>query len=143
MDCGNADPNIVNGADPGEPPVAQPQVDDSTYHTWHTADAWRADIAALGALPNAVCKLSGIMSRVKEGWTAETLLPTINHCIESFGVNRVMIAGDWPLVTLGAGGTTTYRDWVGVVRKALAPLSLSDQRKILSGNATRVYSLGL
>ena len=139
--CGNADPTVVNGADPGEPPVPQPQTDDATYHTWHTAEGWKKDITALAACPNVVCKLSGIISRVKEGWSAQTLLPTLNYCIDAFGADRCMFGGDWPLCTLGAGGTTSYADWARVIRLAVAPRSMAEQRKILYENAVRVYGL--
>ena len=52
-----------------------------------------------------------------------------------------MFGGDWPLCTLGAGGTTSYADWARVIRLAVAPRSMAEQRKILYQNAVRVYGL--
>ena len=93
--CGNADPHIVNGEkNPGD------ENDGSPF--WHTYKGWKEDIAALGALPNTVCNISGIVARAQEGWDAETLAPTINHCLDSFGEERVIFGGDWPVCLLGA-----------------------------------------
>jgi L-fuconolactonase len=139
--CGNADPNVVNGGDPGPPPVPQPQAGDGTYHTWHTRDGWLTGIGQVAAEPNTVCKLSGIISRVRVGWTPATLLPTLCHCLEAFGPERCMFGGDWPLCTLGADGTTTFADWVGVAREAVAGLAPAEQALVLSGTAARVYGL--
>ncbi len=47
-------------------------------------------MSALAASPNTVCKLSGIVARAQAGWNAETLAPTINHCLDVFGSERVV-----------------------------------------------------
>jgi L-fuconolactonase len=142
--CGNADPSVVAGDDPGQPPVPQPQTEDSTYHTWHTKDGWEAAMRAIAALPNTVCKLSGIMSRLKPASSpADSLGPTINFCMDVFGEDRCMFGGDWPLVTLGADGTTTYALWVKTLQAVLSARSVTPetQHKIFSLNAKRVYGL--
>ena len=85
--CGNADPHIVNGEkDLGG------EHDGSS--SWHTSNGWREDIAAPEALPNTFCKISGIVARAQEGWDAETLAPTINYCLDSFGEERVIFGGE-------------------------------------------------
>ena len=61
--------------------------------------------------------------------------------IDAFTADRCMFGGDWPLCTLGAGGTTSYADWARVIRLAVAPRSMAEQRKILYENAVRVYGL--
>ncbi len=82
--CGNADPHIVNGEkDLGD------EHDGSPF--WHTAKGWKEDISALGDLPNTFCKISGIVARAQKGWDAETLAPTINHCLDNFGEERVIL----------------------------------------------------
>ena len=73
--------------------------------------------------------------------SAQTLLPTLNFCITAFGADRCMFGGDWPLCTLGAGGATSYADWARVIRLAVASRSMAEQRKIMYGNAVRVYGL--
>ena len=90
--CGNADPQIVSGD--VEPDLENPFS--------HDRQQWMDDMQALGAHDNVVCKLSGIVARAPQGWTAETLAPTVEHCIASFGADGAVFGGDWPVCTLGA-----------------------------------------
>ena len=41
------------------------------------------------------CKISGIVARAEAGWNTDTLAPTVNACLDSFGVDRVVFGGDW------------------------------------------------
>ena len=122
--CGNADPSIVNGA-------AAHDADS------HGKAQWEGDIGALGQCENAVCKISGIIARVTEGWTADTLAPTVNHCLDSFGPDRVVFGGDWPVCTLGA----SFGEWAQALREILAGRSEQEQAQLLAGNAERLYGL--
>ena len=124
--CGNADPDIVAGtAGPEEGPFA------------HTAGQWRDGISALGQRTNVVCKISGIVARVTEGWSAELLAPTVDHCLDAFPPDRVVFGGDWPVCTLGA----SLGEWVQALRRIIASRSEEDQRALLHGNAARLYRL--
>ena len=128
--CGNADPYIVNREkDPGD------ENDGSPF--WHTYKGWKEDIAALGALPNTVCKISGIVARAQEGWNAETLAPTINHCLDSFGEERVIFGGDWPVCLLGA----QLNQWVAAYREILSKRSEIFQKNAMYSNAIQLYQL--
>ena len=90
--CGNADPQIVNGAAEHDP--ANPFS--------HTKEQWQGDIATLAVREHVVCKISGIIARAPAGWSADTLAPTVNHCLDSFGPDRVVFGGDWPVCNFGA-----------------------------------------
>jgi L-fuconolactonase len=125
--CGNADPQIVNGA-------VEPDADSPFAHT---REQWLEDIEALGENDNVVCKLSGIVARAPEDWTSDFLAPTIDHCIESFGVDGVIFGGDWPVCTL----TTSLGQWVAAMRQIISGRSELDQQKILHDNAARLYGL--
>lgn len=126
--CGNADPYIV--ADPNAPSTAAPGS--------HTRQQWMDDIKALADRTNVVCKISGIIARARPGnWTASDLAPTINHCLDSFGPDRVVFGGDWPVCTLGA----PYSSWVNALQIVIATRSEVDQRKLLSENAQRIYQV--
>ena len=126
--CGNADPYIVSGAaehDPENP-------------SSHTRQQWLDDMATLAQRDNVVCKISGIVARARaDGWTAADLAPTIDHCLDSFGPDRVVFGGDWPVCTLGA----TYAEWAAALRQVIANRSEEDQRKLLHDNAVRIYKL--
>lgn len=124
--CGNADPNIIAGAaGPESGPFA------------HTAGQWRDGISALGQQPNVVCKISGIVARVTEGWSADLLAPTVDHCLDAFPPDRVVFGGDWPVCTLGA----SLGEWVQALRRIIASRCDDDQGALLHGNAARLYRL--
>ena len=97
---------------------------------------WRKGIVTLASSENIVCKLSGFgMSDNK--WSVESIRPLILHCIDNFGVDRVVFASNWPVDSLWS----SYGD----VRKAhsliIANFSAEDQQAMLSGNAERLYRI--
>ena len=125
--CGNADPQIVNGAAEHDP--ANPFS--------HTKEQWQGDIATLGAREHVVCKISGIVARAPAGWSADTLAPTVNHCLDSFGPDRVVFGGDWPVCNFGA----SLGAWVAALREIVSGRPEEEQAKLLAGNAERLYGL--
>src|ERR1022692_2689713 len=98
---------------------------------------WQRDMERLARLTNVVCKVSGIVVQARERWTAVDLAPVINHTLTTFGVERVMFAGDWPVCTLKA----TYRQWVEALRTIVRNRSAEDNHKLFHDNAVRVYGL--
>jgi predicted TIM-barrel fold metal-dependent hydrolase len=101
------------------------------------ADVWRRDIAALAERKNIVCKISGIIARVPKEWSAADLAPIVNHCLDSFGPDRVVFGSDWPVCLGGA----SLREWVVALREIIAERPIEQQRKLLSQNAERIYRL--
>ena len=98
---------------------------------------WQRDIATLAKLPNVVAKISGIVVQARERWTADDLAPVINHTMNSFGPDRVMFAGDWPVCTL----RSTYRQWVEALRAIVRNRPAEEQRKLFHDNAMKYYGL--
>jgi predicted TIM-barrel fold metal-dependent hydrolase len=100
--------------------------------------AWRRDIGRLAQCKNLVCKVSGIVVTARANkWTADDLAPFVNHVLESFGPDRVMFGGDWPVCTLRA----TYRQWVEALRNIVRNRSAEQQRKLFHDNAVAFYGL--
>ena len=129
--CGNADPKAFF-------PPAKTKGSDRRGVASHRADQWRRDLDRLTKRPNVVCKISGIVARApKESWTPDDLAPIINHCLDTFGPERVVFGGDWPVCTRVA----TFRQWVSALRDVIGSRSEADQRKLLSENAVRFYGL--
>ena len=95
--------------------------------------AWAASFAALAALPNTVCKLSGILGEAP----AERLRPYFDLALEAFGPQRLMFGSDWPVSTLQA----TYRDVVTRALALTASLSKPEQAAILADTARAVYGM--
>ena len=125
--CGNADPLVVSGA-------RESAADDPFEHG---REQWQRDMAALGQRENVVCKVSGIVARVPAEWSAQDLAPTVDHCLDSFGPDRVVFGGDWPVCTLGA----PLSAWATALREIIADRSEAEQLKLLHDNAARLYRL--
>lgn len=101
-------------------------------------DPWRDDLTRLAALPNVVCKLSGLTTEADHrGWTPDGLRPYLDHALRRFGPERCLVGSDWPVATLA----TTYDRWFDVVLERLAGLSAGERRAVLSDNAVRIYGL--
>jgi L-fuconolactonase len=103
--------------------------------------AWIGDIRRLAALPNTVCKLSGILGEPPPSQAASSpvahLVPYYDTVLSAFGPDRLMFGSDWPPCTLSA----TYAEVVGAARALTAALSPAEQSAIFSGTACRVYQL--
>lgn len=100
--------------------------------------SWRADIDRLARRTNLVCKVSGIVASAAPGpWTHDDLAPIINHVLDTFGPDRVMFGGDWPVCTRAA----TYRQWVEALRTIVRDRGEGEQRKLFHDNAHAFYHL--
>ncbi len=98
---------------------------------------WRKGIERLAELPNVNCKISGIITRFGKDWTTEKIAPYILYCIEKFGMDRLVYAGDWPFV-LRAG---SYKSWSSAFEKITDQFSDEELHKIYHKNADRIYRL--
>ena len=99
-------------------------------------DPWREHLRALAALPNVVCKLSGLVTEADHAhWTAAQLAPYVAHLLETFGPSRLLFGGDWPVARLAS----SYPRWLATARVFTAHLAVAEQAAIFSGNAARVY----
>ncbi len=125
--CGNADPVAFFATGRTPPRAAQ-----------HSAEQWKRDIGKLAAKSNVICKISGIVSRVPgTPLKAEDLAPIINHCLDSFGPDRVVFAGDWPVCLRGM----PLRDWFNLLKEVVAHRPETDRRKLFRDNAVKFYDL--
>lgn len=99
---------------------------------------WKRHIRELSELPNVMCKLSGVTTEADhENWTREQLRPYIDHVIESFGFNRIMYGGDWPVAELAG----KYTDWIGVLDWATSGCTPEEKRKLFRDNGILAYRL--
>ena len=105
-------------------------------------DQYRADIKDLARHKNLVIKLSDLPVEADlENWTEADLRPYIEATLETFGPDRTIYGGDYPVCLLA----TTMTQWVDVLDRAFADLGLSETetRKIYRDNANAFYRLGL
>lgn len=103
-------------------------------------EPWRADIRRLAALDNVMCKISGVIAyRDPAHGTTDDLRPYVEHCIASFGWERVVWGSDWPICTR----TADLAGWVAATHDLLAGCSAGEKAALLSRNAERIYLRGI
>jgi L-fuconolactonase len=103
-------------------------------------EPWSTRIAAMAALSNVACKLSGLVTEARHpGWTVEDLAPYVARLVELFGPARLLFGSDWPVCTLAA----SYHSVLGATSTCLARAGLGEPERadVLAGTATRVYGL--
>jgi predicted TIM-barrel fold metal-dependent hydrolase len=102
-------------------------------------DPWRGYINQLAALPNVACKISGVVAYCAPGnGTTAAVRPYVEHCIESFGWDRVVWGGDWPVCTV----TASLRQWVAITQEIVAGASDGERHRLFHENAERIYGIG-
>jgi L-fuconolactonase len=108
----------------GKPPIAS-----------GAREPWTSDVRALAALPNTVCKLSGMVTEADPvSWTVADLRPYADVVLEAFGPQRLMFGSDWPVCTLAA----PYGQVLATAQELTGP---DDRTHIFEATATRVYDL--
>ena len=102
-------------------------------------EPWLTQIRQLAALPNVVCKISGLLTEADwERWQPEQILWYASQAAEAFGPHRILFGSDWP-VCEAAGG---FEKWFRVAQALAAPWSSSERESFFYRNAERVYRLG-
>ncbi len=66
------------------------------------------------------------------------LAPIINHTMDSFGPDRVMFGGDWPVCLLGV---EKYTDWATALMAVVKDRTEEQQKKLFHDNAVKFYGL--
>lgn len=98
---------------------------------------WLEALRRLAGHDNVVCKLSGLATEIDADTPQPLVIALLREALDVFGPERCLYGGDWPVMTLA----TSYGNWLGLVREALAvyPPTVSDA--VLHTNAQRVYRL--
>lgn len=99
--------------------------------------AWAESMAALGALPNVWCKVSGGSAARLMVRDPDAIKRVVAGVREWFGDTRLVFGSDWPVCTLSASYDETLRRW----QELLADLAPPDREATFRGNAQRVYRL--
>ncbi|MFG2126977.1 amidohydrolase family protein [Streptomyces sp. NPDC048751] len=111
----------------GKPPIAS-----------GTREPWATAVRALAALPNTVCKLSGMVTEADHAhWTVHDLRPYADTVLEAFGPARLMFGSDWPVCTLAA----TYAEVLSTAGRLTQELSPDERTLLFETTAARVYDL--
>ena len=112
----------------GKPPIGS----DSRQPWWDL-------IAASAASPNVFGKVSGLYSSVGDpgDWTIDAIAPFFDHALASFGPERLMYGGDWP-ISVVAGGYT--RVWTAL-RALVDRLDPPARERVLGATAAEFYRI--
>ncbi|OPZ27857.1 MAG: Amidohydrolase [Lentisphaerae bacterium ADurb.BinA184] len=99
---------------------------------------WAGNMCELAALPNAWCKLSGLVNEAAwKRWTVAGLRPYIDGAVAAFGFDRLFYGGDWPVCTQASA----YRSWVEALHEAVGGCTALERRKLFHDNAEAFYRL--
>jgi L-fuconolactonase len=104
-------------------------------------DGWAARLAALAACENVALKVSvGIDVLTSwSAWEPAALAPVVERAVAAFGPQRLMLASNWPVVTLRADYPTAMSDLdAAVVASGVDAAGLAGVR---GGTAMRWYRL--
>ncbi|MEP6876102.1 MAG: amidohydrolase family protein [Burkholderiales bacterium] len=115
--------------------AAKPQIAGAAWQ-----QPWQRDIAALAALPNVSCKLSGLLTEAGDAPNDATLQPAVVHLFETFGAERLMWGSDWPVLKLAG----EYADWFAMAQRlcsARLGFDAAALNAVFGGNACRFYKL--
>lgn len=96
---------------------------------------WRLGMVRIAALPNVVCKVSGIIAYGGPHWSVDTLRPYFETVIALFGWDRVVWGSDFPVCTQHG----SLRAWVEATHALLDGCSDDEKSRLLHRNAERVY----
>jgi L-fuconolactonase len=98
--------------------------------------SWAKHIRLLAERDHVCCKLSGLVTEVRDAeWDSELLQPYFDTVLDAFGANRVLFGSDWPVCLL----RSEYDQWLQVVSSMIAPLTATEQAAIMGENAARIY----
>ncbi|GAA2725234.1 amidohydrolase family protein [Cellulomonas aerilata] len=102
------------------------------------AQRWAQQLRDVAAAPSTVAKMSGLELAWGGAGAQEAVRPFLQHALDCFGSDRLMLGSDWPVSTLRGD----YADVMGGLRAALDRLTPQEQTAIRSGTAQRVYGTG-
>lgn len=101
-------------------------------------DSWMHNMFRLAQNPQVYCKISGMVTEATDyNWSKDEFIPFLDLVFEAFGVDRIMYGSDWPVCLLAA----EYKEQLAIVESYISKLSVSEQEKIMGGNASVFYRL--
>ena len=101
-------------------------------------EPWRSQMADLAALPNVICKISGLVTEADwENWEPDDVLWYARTAAEIFGPERIMFGSDWPVNEVAGG----YMRWFRLAQELSAGWTPEHRDRFFAANAERVYRL--
>lgn len=110
-----------------KPPIAAKEI-----------EPWASSMKEIASFSNVYTKLSGLNTASDlENWTVADWQPYVDLMVETFGVERIMMGGDWPVIVLGNTYVEVWKAQLEVIDK----LSSDQKAWLKSKTAKSVYNL--
>lgn len=105
------------------------------------AQEWRRLMTEAASHPNLYVKISGLGTAAAKGreWTAADLEPWLDFAFGTFGPDRCMCGGDWPVCLLAGSYEETWKAYREIIEKYL---DREDRERLYSDTARSFYGLG-
>lgn len=100
-------------------------------------ESWCRLMAALAALPQVFCKLSGLITEAAAPWAPQDLKPYIDHLVALFGPGRLMWGSDWPVLNLAGD----YESWLRLAETLAELQDVSAREALFGGAACHFYRI--
>jgi L-fuconolactonase len=110
-----------------KPPIAAKEI-----------EPWASSMKEIAAFSNVYTKLSGLNTASDlKNWTVADWQPYVDLMVETFGVERIMMGGDWPVIVLGNTYVEVWKAQLEVIDK----LTLDEKAWLKFKTAISVYNL--
>jgi L-fuconolactonase len=113
---------------------AKPEIARGIETAWQP---WADSMAALAALPNVSCKLSGLLTEAGESPAFVLIEPWARYIIKTFHHESIIWGSDWPVLELAED----YVAWFDCCMLLTNQLPRIQNRNIMGNNASRIYKL--
>ena len=101
-------------------------------------EPWASSMKEIAAFPNVYTKLSGLNTASDlENWIIADWQPYVDLMVETFGVERIMMGGDWPVIVLGNTYVEVWKAQLEVIEKFIS----YQKAWLKSKTAKSVYNL--
>jgi predicted TIM-barrel fold metal-dependent hydrolase len=98
--------------------------------------AWSAATSELAEAENVYCKISGL-GMCDPKWTTDSIRPWVLHCIDAFGIERCVLATNWPVDRLFSSYDFVVRAYAEIIR-GFTP---AEQEALFFRNAENLYRI--
>lgn len=101
-------------------------------------EPWASSMVEIAQFSNVYAKLSGLNTASDlTNWTVADWQPYVDFMIKTYGANRIMMGGDWPVITLGNTYVEIWKAQVEVIKGC----TVEDQENMRYKTAKAFYNL--
>ncbi|MCY4653856.1 MAG: amidohydrolase family protein [Dehalococcoidia bacterium] len=99
-------------------------------------ELWKRGMETAATEENIICKISGL-GMGDHNWTVDSIRPYVLGCIEAFGVERCILATNWPVDSL----FSSYDALIDAYTEIVADFSEDEKRDLFARNTEALYGI--